>query len=166
MRLTKVHVTEFKSVYDSTPFEVGDITCLVGKNEAGKTAVLEALYRLRPIVEEEGLELVEVEFIHHSGSWVLRIYMDKPGGVRVEDCARVSRRLSPVLDVEDLIPHHYTLEVSSPGVPRPIRTARRPDAGFRSFHKEGTRIRMPAPRRRQPRETHLGCACVDPWAAP
>ncbi|MDP6484707.1 MAG: ribosome maturation factor RimP, partial [Nitrospinota bacterium] len=54
---------------------------------------------VEPIVEDEGLELVEVEFVHQNGSWVLRIYMDAPGGVRIEDCERVSRRLSPVLDV-------------------------------------------------------------------
>jgi predicted ATP-dependent endonuclease of OLD family len=52
MKLIKVHVTDFKSVRDSNPFQVGDVTCLVGKNEAGKTAILEALYRLNPIIAE------------------------------------------------------------------------------------------------------------------
>ena len=54
MKLTKVHVTEFQSILDSTEFDVGDVTCLVGKNEAGKTALLRALYRLNPIVPEDG----------------------------------------------------------------------------------------------------------------
>ena len=54
MKLTKVRITEFQSIQDSTEFEVGDVTCLVGKNEAGKTALLKALYRLNPIIEEDG----------------------------------------------------------------------------------------------------------------
>ncbi len=54
MRLTSVRVCEFKSVLDSGEFETGDITCLVGKNEAGKTAVLEALYRLNPVISGHG----------------------------------------------------------------------------------------------------------------
>src|SRR5258708_1190547 len=53
MKLKSVHVKEFKSIWDSNPFDVGDITCLVGKNEAGKTAVLQALYRLNQIVPED-----------------------------------------------------------------------------------------------------------------
>ena len=53
MRLSKVHVTEFKSVQDSGEFGIGDVTCLVGKNESGKTTLLEALYRINPIVESE-----------------------------------------------------------------------------------------------------------------
>ena len=52
MKLTKVHVHEFKSIMDSNQFDVTDITCLVGKNEAGKTAILQALYKLNPIVPE------------------------------------------------------------------------------------------------------------------
>lgn len=55
MQLKNVRVTEFQNVLDSTPFEIGDITCLVGKNEAGKTALLQALYRLNPIIEEQGI---------------------------------------------------------------------------------------------------------------
>ena len=54
MKLTKVHITNFQSIHDSTEFDVGDVTCLVGKNEAGKTALLKALYRLNPVVETEG----------------------------------------------------------------------------------------------------------------
>src|SRR5437762_1588426 len=54
MRLTKVHIREFQSILDSGEFEVGEITCLVGKNESGKTALLQALYRLNPIIEKEG----------------------------------------------------------------------------------------------------------------
>src|SRR5260370_1729681 len=54
MKLIRVHVKNFKSVHDSTPFEVHDVTCLVGKNESGKTAILDALYRLNPITEADG----------------------------------------------------------------------------------------------------------------
>ena len=54
MKLTKVRITEFQSILDSTEFEIGDVTCLVGKNEAGKTALLKALYRLNPIIEADG----------------------------------------------------------------------------------------------------------------
>ncbi len=54
MQLTKVHVTEFQSINDSTEFDVGDVTCLVGKNEAGKSALLRALYRLKPILDGAG----------------------------------------------------------------------------------------------------------------
>ena len=54
MRLAKVHITEFQSIQDSTEFEIGDVTCLVGKNEAGKTALLKALYHLNPVVESDG----------------------------------------------------------------------------------------------------------------
>ena len=54
MRLTKVQIREFQSIQDSTEVEIGDVTCLVGKNESGKTAVLQALYRLNPIIEADG----------------------------------------------------------------------------------------------------------------
>ena len=93
------------------------------------------------IVEDEGLELVELEFVRQSGSWILRIYMDRPEGIRLKDCERVSRRLSPVLDVEDVIPYSYTLEVSSPGTPRPLRKAR----DFERFSGEMVRIEMTSP---------------------
>ncbi len=55
MKLTKVHITNFQSIHDSTEIDVGDVTCLVGKNEAGKTALLKALYRLNPINEMDGI---------------------------------------------------------------------------------------------------------------
>ena len=54
MKLTKVHITNFQSIQDSNEFEIGDVTCLVGKNEAGKTALLKALYRLNPVIEKDG----------------------------------------------------------------------------------------------------------------
>jgi len=93
---------------------------------------------IEPIVEEEGLELLEIELIQQRGDWVLRIYMDREGGVNLDDCERVSRRVSPVLDVEDLIPHRYTLEVSSPGIPRPLRKA----SDFERFSGQPARIEM------------------------
>jgi ribosome maturation factor RimP len=67
--------------------------------------------------------------------------MDRAGGVKLEDCERVSRRLSPALDVEDLIPHRYTLEVSSPGIPRPIRKV----SDFERFSGQQARIEMAVP---------------------
>jgi ribosome maturation factor RimP len=72
------------------------------------------------MLAERGLELVEVEFRREPQGWVLRIYMDKPGGITLDDCQRVSEELSDHLDVEDFIDHPYHLEVSSPGLDRPL----------------------------------------------
>lgn len=76
---------------------------------------------LLPIVEDERLELIEVEFKPAARRWLLRVFIDKKGGVTISDCEYVSRELSRVLDVEDIISHPYTLEVSSPGLTRPLK---------------------------------------------
>lgn len=73
---------------------------------------------VEPAVDRLGFELVDVEFI--SGQKTLRVYIDGPDGIHVDDCARVSRQLSTLFDVEDPIPGQYTLEVSSPGLDRPL----------------------------------------------
>lgn len=75
---------------------------------------------LTAVVEAMGYELVGVECHPHKGNALLRVYVDKEAGVTVDDCAQVSHQLSGVLDVEDLIPGNYTLEVSSPGLDRPL----------------------------------------------
>ena len=85
---------------------------------------------LEPIVAGEGLELLEVEFVREREGWVLRLFIDKPGGrVGLDECSQVSRAVDTVLDVEDIIPHEYNLEVSSPGVNRPAEEARALRAG-------------------------------------
>lgn len=73
-----------------------------------------------PIINEKGFELVGVEFINEEGEWFLRVYIDKEGGITVEDCEAVSRPLSDKLDEFDPIDIGYYLEVSSPGINRPI----------------------------------------------
>lgn len=73
-----------------------------------------------PLVEAEGVELVDVQYRREVGGWVLRVFLDKPGGITLEDCQRVSQQLGDLLDVEDPIEHAYTLEVSSPGLERPL----------------------------------------------
>jgi len=78
---------------------------------------------VRPILESLRLELVEIEFKRTGREAVLRLFIDKDGGVMLDDCADVSRELSLVLDVEDFIPCAYTMEVSSPGLDRPLKTA-------------------------------------------
>ena len=80
---------------------------------------IEAL--VAPILEERLLELVEVEFRLSGKRWLLRIFIDKEGGVMIDDCEYVSRELSRLLDVEDPIDHAYTLEVSSPGLTRALK---------------------------------------------
>ena len=81
----------------------------------------EQLYRIiRPVVESLGYELVGIEFHNRPRNSLLRIYIDREGGVDVDDCALVSNQVSGVLDVEDAVRGHYTLEVSSPGLDRPL----------------------------------------------
>lgn len=74
-----------------------------------------------PIVEREGLELVDVEYKKEGSNWFLRIFIDKQGGVDIDDCGRVSEQLSDLLDEVDPIPNSYFLEVSSPGAERPLK---------------------------------------------
>ncbi len=94
----------------------------------------------RPIVEALGLELVEVQFRRESG-WVLRLFIDSPKGVTIDDCATVSRQVSNYLEVEDVIEQAYTLEVSSPGLERPLK--RKED--FVRFSGRQARIKLREP---------------------
>lgn len=75
-----------------------------------------------PILSEEGMELVDLEYRRESRGWVLRLYLDKEGGVTLDDCTRVSQEVGRILDVEDFIQTPYTLEVSSPGLSRRLKT--------------------------------------------
>ena len=79
---------------------------------------------LIPIMEEHQFELVDVEWVKEAGTWYLRAYVDKEGGISVDDCEIVSRRLSDWLDKEDFITESYILEVSSPGLGRPLKKAK------------------------------------------
>lgn len=74
-----------------------------------------------PIVEANGFELVDVEYVREGGSWYLRAYIDKEGGITVDDCEIVSRAFSDRLDENDFIEDAYILEVSSPGLGRPLK---------------------------------------------
>lgn len=76
-----------------------------------------------PLLKREGYELVEIETVGAGASMIVRLFIDKPGGVTLDDCANVSEAVSAMLDVEDPIESAYNLEVSSPGLDRPLRKA-------------------------------------------
>ena len=76
---------------------------------------------LLPLMEEHGFELVDVEFVKEAGVWYLRAYIDKEGGIAVDDCEVISRKVSDWLDKEEFIDESYILEVSSPGLGRPLK---------------------------------------------
>lgn len=76
---------------------------------------------LRPLMEAHQFELVDVEFVKEAGTWFLRAYIDKPGGITIDDCEVISRALSDLLDEKDFIEEAYILEVSSPGLGRPLK---------------------------------------------
>ena len=113
----------------------------------------DALHRVvDPVVRAHGAELVDVEFKPDRGGWVLRIFVERAGAsesrlstrdaaVDLELCANVSRDLSPALDVVDLIPHAYHLEVGSPGVERPLRR----EADFVRFAGEKAKLKLREP---------------------
>ena len=99
---------------------------------------------LQPLVEDLGYEFVGIEHSSNPKNPVLVIYIDAPDGIAVEDCARVSREIAAILDVEDPIPGKYQLEVSSPGLDRPLFTL----AQFEQFSGEVAQISLFAPRGR------------------
>ena len=80
---------------------------------------LEAL--LSPVLEELAYELVDLEFVKEGQSWYLRLYLDKEGGITLDDCEKASRAIEVVMDEKDPIEQAYYLEVSSPGLDRPLK---------------------------------------------
>ena len=75
----------------------------------------------RPVVEEEGCTLWDVEYVREAGCWYLRVLIDKDGGLSIDDCERISRRLDPILDEADPIPESYVFEVGSAGAERELK---------------------------------------------
>jgi ribosome maturation factor RimP len=115
---------------------------LIDNENMPKPVDIEKLTQLcDPVVTGQGYELVELEWKHELGQWVLRVFIDKVGGVSLDDCASVSRELSAVLDVDDTIPGHYSLEVSSPGLNRPLKK----EADFARFVGKKAKIRTSRP---------------------
>ena len=76
---------------------------------------------IEPVLDEMGFELVDTEYLSEHGRWVLRIYADGEGGITLDDCARVSREIGDLIEVKDIFQHEYVLEVSSPGLNRPLK---------------------------------------------
>ncbi len=76
---------------------------------------------IMPVIEANNFELVDVEYVKEGSTWYLRLYIDKEGGINIDDCELVSRALSDMLDADDFIEDAYILEVSSPGLGRPLK---------------------------------------------
>jgi len=107
-----------------------------------KEEILEKVRALAaPLAAQEGMELVDVEFGGAGGRTTLRLFIDKAGGVSLEDCSSVSRALSAALDVEDPLQGSYDLEVSSPGLDRPLRTPEH----FEKFAGQKVRVKTFGP---------------------
>ena len=94
-----------------------------------------------PILEGGGMELVDIEYKIGRGRGILRLYIDKPGGVKLDDCERVSKRIDPILERSDIIGGHYLLEVSSPGLDRPLKK----EADFKRFMGRLIKVKTFAP---------------------
>ena len=95
----------------------------------------------RPVVEEEGCSLWDVEYVREAGTWYLRVFIDRDGGVSIDDCERVSRRLDPILDEKDPIPESYVFEVGSAGADRELK---RP-GDFEQFMGSDVEVRLYRP---------------------
>ncbi len=95
----------------------------------------------QPVVEEEGCSLWDVEYVREAGEWYLRVYIDKEGGVSIDDCERISRRLDPLLDEADPVPESYVFEVGSAGAERELKRPR----DFEQFMGSDVQVRLYQP---------------------
>ena len=100
---------------------------------------------ITPILDRRNFELVDVEYVKEGSTWYLRVYIDKEGGITVDDCEVISRVLSDWLDKEDFIEDSYILEVSSPGLGRPLKK----DKDFERSLGEQVEIRLYKARNKQ-----------------
>lgn len=120
----EVFVALFKSGQKGRPLFsfVGPTAHCVGNGQLQKAGLIEQIEAtVQPILASLGLDLVEVRYAGHGRRGILRIFIDREGGVTLEECEQAHRLLGHALDVADPIPHGYTLEVSSPGLDRPLR---------------------------------------------
>jgi ribosome maturation factor RimP len=115
-----------------------------GRNAGQVQRVLreKLMQMLEPVIESMGYELVLLEFAPHKGSALLRLYIDATGGITLTDCERVSREVSAIMDVEDPIAGGYRLEVSSPGLDRPLVKKEH----YERFIGETVRVQLAVPR--------------------
>jgi ribosome maturation factor RimP len=113
-------IPQMKKRGKTRKFQACDSAIKPGKNERNKKFLDQAKRFADAICEGEGIELVYIEYQRETRGRILRIYIDKPGGVTLDDCAGVSRQLSDLLDVELEDDFSYNLEVSSPGQNRPL----------------------------------------------
>ena len=86
-----------------------------------KRIVNDVSHLAEPLLHEFDLEMVDIEFRFERGRWILRVFIDKEGGVMVDDCTNVSRELGDLIEAEDIIDYPYALEISSPGLNRPLK---------------------------------------------
>ncbi|MCP4690847.1 MAG: ribosome maturation factor RimP [Desulfobacterales bacterium] len=116
-----------------------------GGEKLGAAKVKEIVARVRrfaePACESEGMELVHVEFQREAGGRIIRLYIDKPGGILLDDCSNLSRQVSDFLDVGVQLEGAYNLEVTSPGVERPLVKA----ADFEKFAGRTARVKTARP---------------------
>lgn len=109
---------------------------------SSKSILIEQIEQVAvPVLQEHNAELVDIVFVHEHGSWVLRFFLDKPGGITLDDCAVISDHLGRNLDATDIIKQSYSLEVSSPGVYRPLKK----EADFARFQGERVEVKLYAP---------------------
>jgi len=107
-----------------------------------KSEILSAANEIaQPIVAELGFEFIEIEYIKEGAEWYLRIYIDKPGGINIDDCVRVSERVNIELDKNDFGSDKYIFEVSSPGLERPLKT----DKDFEKYKGEIVEVSFHSP---------------------
>ncbi|MGE4273606.1 MAG: ribosome maturation factor RimP [Desulfitobacterium sp.] len=102
----------------------------------GKSIIEQVEAIITPVITEQGLELVDIEYVKEGAHWYLRIYIDKENGVDIDDCTNVSHLVSEVLDKNDPITQAYMLEVSSPGLERPLKK----DEDFERFKGKLVRV--------------------------
>ncbi|MFC1821317.1 ribosome maturation factor RimP [Thermodesulfobacteriota bacterium] len=96
---------------------------------------------VEPILEGLGYELVDIEYLSEHGRWVLRLYIDQDPGITLDDCSRVSREIGDLIDIKNIINHEYVLEVSSPGLNRPLKK----EKDFSRFLGRKIKVKMKNP---------------------
>ena len=110
-------------------------------SEMASPVIKEVTALIEPILDDMEIELVDIEFLSEQGRWVLRIYVDQSGGITLDACARVSREIDDLIEVKDIFHQGYVLEVSSPGLNRPLKK----EKDFEKAVGKKIKIRMATP---------------------